>query len=613
MNTVYIMILFPLISCIFLLFLQRIITNDYVIRISLGSIFVSMLCSIYLMIMFSYSNTNILIKNLWTFIIANDFKINFGILIDGLSITMLVMVTCIGFLVHVFSIWYMNLKHELSSFFSYMNLFIASMLLLVLSDNLVFMFLGWEGVGLCSYLLVGFYHKNINASYAALKGFIVTRIGDIFLLLSIFFIYREFGTTNFEELKLILKTFAMQEHIKSLQWIVFFLLIGAIGKSAQIPLQTWLVDAMAGPTPVSALIHAATMVTSGVYLITRTHFLFVFSPEILFLLGIIGSITLILSSFSALVQTDIKRILAYSTMSQIGYMFIALSMQNWVATVRHLVAHAIIKALLFLASGSVITVLNNERNIFKMGGLKNKLPLLYVVFLIGGASLSSFPIITSGFYSKGDILIFSWENNYTIFFISSLLGLFLTTMYIFRMIFLVFHGIRQHKCFSPKEFSHNFPLIILTIFCTFIESYLIFPLSYVFPEKIGVFYSSQYLEIVCSGISVLGIFLSYYLWIVNRKIIDSVLCTKIGRGINLLWLHAWGFDYIYNIVFVQPYLYISKILVSDPINITMFYPKNVLQFFYRKLALIYNGYLHMYLLLIITGCVMLLMTVVLYS
>ncbi|ANF16960.1 NADH:ubiquinone oxidoreductase subunit L [Buchnera aphidicola (Schlechtendalia chinensis)] len=612
MNIVYMIILFPLISCILLMFLKTKYSNNQVMAVSISSVFLSMLFSIYLMVIFFYSNNNILIENLWTFIVVNDFRINFGILMDGLSLTMLVMVTCIGFLVHVFSMWYMRLKNDLSNFFAYMNFFIASMVVLVVSDNLVFMFLGWEAVGLCSYLLVGFYYKNSNSNYAALKGFIITRIGDIFLLLSIFFIYREFGTTNFKELEFILRTFATNEHLESLKWITFFLLVGAVGKSAQIPLQTWLADAMVGPTPVSALIHAATMVTAGIYLIARTHFLFILSPEILYIVGIIGSLTLILSSCSALVQTDIKKILAYSTMSQIGYMFIALSMQNWIAAIKHLVVHAIVKALLFLTSGSMIILLNNEKNIFKMRGLKNQFPLLYYAFLIGGASLSSFPIFTSGFYSKGEILFYSFENSYNFFFISGLLGFILTTIYTFRMIFVVFHGTKKNKrLITPIDLSHSFPLIILMIFSTFIESYVIFPLSCVFPRTIGSVHSSIFLEIICSFISLFGIVISYYLWVVDRKIVDKILYTRIGNKIHTFWLHAWEFDYIYNIIFVKPYLYVSKALVSDPINISISFFRGLFCFFYRRLEFIYNGYLYMYLFLIISGCVMLLTTVIL--
>ncbi|XBC39376.1 MAG: NADH-quinone oxidoreductase subunit L [Buchnera aphidicola (Nurudea shiraii)] len=609
MNIIYIITLLPLISCVVLLFFKKFFTDFKVVIFSVGSIFVSTLFSIYLIQVFFHQNDDVYFKKLWTFIYVDNFKINFGYLIDGLSLTMLMMTTFIGCLVHLFSSWYMRFKTGLSNFFAYMNLFIFSMIVLILSDNLAFMFLGWEGVGVCSYLLVGYYYNNINASYAALKGFIITRIGDVFLLLSIFFIYKEFGTTNFEELKLILKMSTIDEHIVSLKLITLFLLFGAIGKSAQIPLHTWLVDAMKGPTPVSALIHSATMVTSGVYLIARTHFLFSLNPEVLYILGIIGSLTIIISCFSALVQTDIKRILAYSTMSQIGYMFIALSMQNWIIAIKHLVSHAFFKALMFLASGSIIILSKNERNIFKISGLKFQVPLIiYISFLVGGASLASFPFVTSGFYTKESILLFAWENNFLFFFVISILGLLLTTIYTFRMIFVVFQKCRKKNYMSLREMNHNLPLILLMIFSTFIESYITFPLSHVFSEQEESAYSNFYLTMICSCISFFGIFLSYYLWVVNTRIISNILYTKIGIFVNRFFFNAWGFDYIYNLLFVQPYLYISKCLICDPIGSILNYSKNLFHVFYRFHIYIYNGHLRVHLLWIIVGCVMSLTT-----
>ncbi|XBC40892.1 MAG: NADH-quinone oxidoreductase subunit L [Buchnera aphidicola (Nurudea yanoniella)] len=612
MNIIHIIVLFPLISCVALLFFKKIFSDSQVIKFSVGSILVSMFFSIYFIKNFSYQNDNIFVETLWTFIAVDNFQINFGFLIDGLSLTMLIMVTCIGFLVHLFSSWYMGFKTQLSSFFAYMNLFIFSMIVLVLSDNLIFMFLGWEGVGICSYLLVGYYYKNINSGYAALKGFFITRIGDVFLLLSIFLIYKEFGTTNFEELKLIFKMIKIKEHIFSLHLITIFLLLGAIGKSAQIPLQTWLADAMMGPTPVSALIHAATMVTAGIYLISRTYFLFSLIPVVLYILGIIGSITLIVSCCSALVQTDVKRILAYSTMSQISYMFIALSMQNWTAAIQHLVAHAIFKALIFLAAGSIIILLKNEKNIFKMGGLKRHIPLLYISFLVGGSSLASFPFITSGFYSKRNILFFAFENNFMLFFISGLIGLFLTTLYTYRMIFVIFFGTTKRKLLSPTEFTHSFPLIVLIIFSTFIELYINFPLFQTFSIEKKVIHFNFYLEIICSFISLFGISLSYYLWVVNKKIINNLLCTKVGIFFNQFFFNACGFDYIYNVLFVNPYLYITKFLMFDPLGNFFNHFKNLFYFIYRNFVFIHNGYLRAYLLWILLGCIACLETIILY-
>lgn len=277
---------------------------------------------------------------------VGDFNIGFNLVLDGLSLTMLSVVTGVGFLIHMYASRYMRGEEGYSRFFAYTNLFIASMVVLVLADNLLLMYLGWEGVGLCSYLLIGFYYTDPKNGAAAMKAFVVTRVGDVFLAFALFILYNELGTLNFREMvELAPAHFADGNNM--LMWATLMLLGGAVGKSAQLPLQTWLADAMAGPTPVSALIHAATMVTAGVYLIARTHGLFLMTPEVLHLVGIVGAVTLLLAGFAALVQTDIKRVLAYSTMSQIGYMFLALGVQAWDAAIFHLMTHAFFKALLF--------------------------------------------------------------------------------------------------------------------------------------------------------------------------------------------------------------------------------------------------------------------------
>ncbi|MDE5285355.1 MAG: NADH-quinone oxidoreductase subunit L, partial [Buchnera aphidicola] len=301
-----------------------------------------------------------------------------------------------------------------------------------------FMYFGWEGVSICSYLLIGFYYTELKNNYYAFKAFIITRISDIFLMVAFFLIYQKYQTFNFQEIKLILKY--STEYDYSLYLINILLFIGVIGKSAQLPLQNWLTSAMVGPTPVSALIHAATMVTAGVYLISRNYFLFVLTPEVLYFISIISILTILISSFSALVQNNIKRILAYSTISQIGYMFLALGVQAWNAAIIHLITHAIFKALLFLSAGSLIIHCNNEKNIFNMNCLYKNIPFLYLNFLISGASLLSFPILTSGFYSKENILFSILNSGHINLFIFACFGSFLTSMYVSRMILVIFHG-----------------------------------------------------------------------------------------------------------------------------------------------------------------------------
>src|SRR5689334_4138613 len=322
----------------------------------------------------------------------------------------MVLVVCwVGFLIHLYSTEFMREEEGYSRFFAYMNLFVGSMLMLVLADNLLLLYLGWEGVGLCSYLLIGFWYKDPANGRAARKAFVVTRVGDAVMAVGLFLLFTNLGTLQIQPL--------MQQ--ASQQWTVgsslvvaaaALLLGGAVGKSAQLPLQTWLPDAMAGPTPVSALIHAATMVTAGVYLVARTHVLFSLAPSVQLVVAIIGAATLLLAGFSALVQQDIKRVLAYSTISQIGYMFLALGVGAWSAAIFHLMTHAFFKALLFLGAGVVILAMHEEHDMFKMGGLRRPLPVTFWTFLIGAASLSALPLITAGFYSKDLILWSAWSS-----------------------------------------------------------------------------------------------------------------------------------------------------------------------------------------------------------
>ncbi len=405
MSLLYLTFLFPLLGWLVLAFSLGRFGERTSALIGVGSIGLSALTTLWVGIDFlgNPPEGGVYVQRLWQWMAVGNFTPSFSLALDGLSLTMLGVVTGVGFFIHLFASWYMRGEEGYSRFFTYTNLFIASMLFLVLADDLLFVYLGWEGVGLCSYLLIGFYYKDRKNGAAALKAFVVTRVGDVFLAIGLFILYRELGTLNIHEL-LVRAPTLFAEGSPALSLACLMLLGGAVGKSAQLPLQTWLADAMAGPTPVSALIHAATMVTAGVYLIARTHGLFLLAPEILHLVGLVGAITLVLAGFAALVQTDIKRILAYSTMSQIGYMFLALGVGAWEGAIFHLMTHAFFKALLFLSAGAVIVATHHEQNIFKMGGLRKSLPLVYACFLVGGSALAALPLVTSGFYSKDAIL-----------------------------------------------------------------------------------------------------------------------------------------------------------------------------------------------------------------
>ena len=603
MNLLYLTVLFPLIGFLLLSFSRGRWSENLSATVGMGSVGLAALVTIYAGIDFFNNGQQVFNQALWTWMHVGNFKIDVNLTLDGLSMTMLSVVTGVGFFIHMFASWYMRGEEGYSRFFAYTNLFIASMVVLVLADNLMLMYLGWEGVGLCSYLLIGFYYTNPNNGAAAMKAFIITRIGDVFLAIALFILYNELGTLNFREMmELAPQHFAADNHM--LQWATLMLLGGAVGKSAQLPLQTWLADAMAGPTPVSALIHAATMVTAGVYLIARTHGLFLMTPDVLNLVGIVGAVTLVLAGFAALVQTDIKRVLAYSTMSQIGYMFLALGVQAWDAAIFHLMTHAFFKALLFLSSGSVILACHHEQNIFKMGGLRKSIPLVYVCFLVGGAALSALPLITAGFFSKDEILAGALANGHINLMVAGLVGAFMTSLYTFRMIFITFHGEEQIHAHAGKGITHHLPLVVLLVLSTFIGALIVPPLKGVLPETTELAHGSVLtLEITSGVVAIAGILLAAALWLGKRTLVTSIARSAPGRFFSTWWFAAWGFDFLYDIIFVKPYRFIAWVLHRDPLNGVMNLPALLSRVGNKGLVFSENGYLRWYLAAMSIGAV----------
>ncbi|BBT17310.1 NADH-quinone oxidoreductase subunit L [Metapseudomonas otitidis] len=569
MNLLFLTFLFPLLGWFVLSFSRGRLSENASAVIGVGSVGLSALTAAWVIWQFHVSppEGGVYTQVLWQWMSVNNFAPSFTLYLDGLSVTMLGVVTGVGFLIHLFASWYMRGEEGYSRFFSYTNLFITSMLFLVLGDNLLFLYFGWEGVGLCSYLLIGFYYSNPNNGNAALKAFIVTRIGDVFMAIGLFILFMHLGTLNIQELMKL----APEKYVAGDSWLWFatlMLLGGAVGKSAQLPLQTWLADAMAGPTPVSALIHAATMVTAGVYLIARTHGLFLLTPEILELVGIVGGVTLVLAGFAALVQTDIKRILAYSTMSQIGYMFLALGVGAWDAAIFHLMTHAFFKALLFLASGAVINACHHEQNIFKMGGLWKKLPLAYASFIVGGAALAALPLVTAGFYSKDEILWEAFASGHQWLLYAGLAGAFLTSIYTFRLIFIAFHGEAKTEAHAGHGVAHWLPLSVLIVLSTFIGALITPPLAGVLPQSVGHAggEAKHSLEIASGAIALAGILLAALLFLGKRRFVSAVAQSAPGRFLGAWWYAAWGFDWLYDKLFVKPYLLATRLLGNDPID-----------------------------------------------
>ncbi|RQC60820.1 NADH-quinone oxidoreductase subunit L [Pseudomonas aeruginosa] len=609
MNLLPLTFLFPLVGFLLLSFSRGRWSENLSALVGVGSVGLSALSAAWAIFSFQSSppEGGAYSLVLWQWMAAGDFSTNFTLYLDGLSVTMLGVVTGVGFLIHLFASWYMRGETGYSRFFAYTNLFIASMLFLVLGDNLLFLYFGWEGVGLCSYLLIGFYYSNRNNGNAALKAFIVTRVGDVFMAFGLFILFQQFGTLNIQELLVL----APQKFPEGNLWLTLAtlaLLGGAVGKSAQLPLQTWLADAMAGPTPVSALIHAATMVTAGVYLIARCHGLFTLAPDILELVGIVGAVTLVLAGFAALVQTDIKRILAYSTMSQIGYMFLALGVGAWDAAIFHLMTHAFFKALLFLASGAVIVACHHEQNIFKMGGLWKKLPLAYASFVVGGAALAALPFLTAGFYSKDEILWEAFASGHRELLIAGLVGAFLTSIYTFRLIFVAFHGEPKTEAHAGHGISHWLPLSVLIVLSTFVGALITPPLAGVLPESVGHAggEAKHSLELASGAIAIAGILLAALLFLGQRRFVSALAKSAPGRFFGTWWYHAWGFDWLYDKLFVKPYLLLCQLLGRDPIDRTLGVVPFSVRGGHNLLSLTENGRLRWYAASLVGGAAILL-------
>jgi NADH-quinone oxidoreductase subunit L len=485
----------------------------------------------------------------WTWMEIGNFTPEFAFYVDPLTIVMMSIITGVGFLIHLYSTEFMQDDGDFSRYFAYMNMFVAAMLILVLADNLLLLYLGWEGVGVCSYLLVGFWYKDPANGAASRKAFVVTRVGDTAMALGLLLLFTDLGTL---QIQLMLDTadsvWTVGGAIPTIATLL--LLGGAVGKSAQLPLHTWLPDAMAGPTPVSALIHAATMVTAGVYLIARTHGLFLFAPDVLLLVAIVGLVTTIMAAFTALNQHDIKRILAYSTISQIGYMFLALGVGAWSAGVFHLMTHAFFKALLFLGAGAVIHCLHHEHNIFKMGGLRSKLPVVFWSFLIGSAALAALPF-TSGYFSKDQILLSAFELHGVgpWLWAGGLLGAMLTAIYSFRLVFVVFFGEARTEPDKKPGWRMSVPLALLCVL-SLIGGWFALPLESVFPAA-EAHQVNHLIEGISIAVPILGVFIAWLIYYKGSFSVSGFTESSVGSKLRSFWHSGWGMDTLYDAILVN--------------------------------------------------------------
>lgn len=567
LQTVWLIPLLPFLSAVLLMVTAGRMPRPLVAMLGAGSVGLSAVVVLLFGMQFMQAPEPYTLT-LWSWMRVGDFAPQFSFYIDQLTLVMMAVITGVGFLIHLYSTEFMEEDSDYSRYFAYMNMFVAAMLILVMADNLLLLFLGWEGVGVCSYLLVGFWYKDPANGAASRKAFVVTRVGDTAMALGLLLLFTELGTLQIQPmLDAANNTWVSGDTLPALAALL--LLGGAVGKSAQLPLHTWLPDAMAGPTPVSALIHAATMVTAGVYLIARTHGLFLLAPDVLLLVALIGLVTLLLAAFTALNQHDIKRILAYSTISQIGYMFLALGVGAWSSGIFHLMTHAFFKALLFLGAGAVIHCLHHEHNIFKMGGLRSRLPVAFWSFLIGSAALAALPF-TSGFFSKDPILISAFEYHGSIagigpwLWVGGLLGALLTAIYSFRLVFIVFFGEANTEPDRQPGWRMAGPLTLLCVLSLF-GGWFALPLASVFPAE-SAHHPSMLIEGISISIPLLGVLVAWLVYYQRKVSVSRFTDSPTGNSLRQYWHSGWAMDDLYDNLLVKPFVGVSTLLRGEPVD-----------------------------------------------
>ena len=558
-SLVLVLLLAPFLGFLFNVFFGKKAGKSVVGIVGTLSVVVSFAITLYL---FANATQETVVINLFDWISIQRFDVSFGFLLDQLSLVWLLFVTGIGSLIHLYSISYMHDDEKMHSFFAYLNLFIFFMITLVIGSNLLVMFIGWEGVGLCSYLLIGFWYKNQDFNDAAKKAFIMNRIGDLGFLIGIFIVGSLFNTLDFTTLKTAI-TSASDINDFWIASAALALFIGASGKSAQIPLYTWLPDAMAGPTQVSALIHAATMVTAGIFMITRLNFLFDMAPSVQNIIAIVGAVTALVAATIALVQNDIKKVLAYSTVSQLGLMFLALGLGAYEVAVFHVITHAFFKACLFLGSGSVIHGLHGEQDMRKMGGLKKAMPITFITMLIAALAISGiFPL--AGFWSKDEILMTAFHANKALWVIGSIASI-MTAFYMFRLIYLTFFNSfrgteeqKHHLHESPSLIT--VPLIILAILSFFggiislpghswLNHYLSPLFSKVAHEEHTLGTTEYMLMAIATIGAVIGIGIAY-----KKYLKDNIVPREDAEitGVSKVLYNKYYVDEAYDVIFVKP-------------------------------------------------------------
>lgn len=622
--------LFPLVGFLYITFFGKGLSKNLIGGIGSGAIFLSFIVSIAVFTTQLHGGNPTTVKVL-DWITAGTFDIDIAFIVDPLSTIYLLFITGVGFLIHVYSIGYMHDDEGFNRFIAYLNFFVFFMLILVLGDSYVTMFVGWEGVGLCSFMLIGFWYKDMKNNDAAKKAFIINRIGDLGLIIGMCIIFFQTGSLKYDDL------YITGSEASSLQgWYLhaaaIFLFIGAMGKSAQIPLHTWLPDAMAGPTPVSALIHAATMVTAGIYMVARSSDLFSASDIASDVVTYAGILTAILGATIALTQNDIKKVLAYSTVSQLGLMFVALGLGAYSIAVFHVITHAFFKALLFLGSGSVIHGMGGEQDIRRMGGLKKYMPTTHITFLIGTIAISGIPPL-AGFFSKDQIIAVAFENNMLIFVLASLVSA-LTAFYMFRLYYLTFHGKfrgthdqEHHLHESPKVMT--IPLVVLAVL-SIVGGFIGFPhavghsmhvphwldhfleKTVVMPFMEADVATESILMIVATVIALVSTYFAYNMYKKNEEL--ALEDDEIESSTHLTLVNKYYIDELYDKIIRKPVdqlsAFIGKFIEPNVVDGLVKQVSAIPQGIGAATKLVQNGKMVMYILAMIIGLIVLLITLI---
>ncbi|MCO6524340.1 MAG: NADH-quinone oxidoreductase subunit L [Candidatus Schmidhempelia sp.] len=606
MNLLYFIILIPLISFFILALWGKGFSRGNVAIIGIGSLGIVCLLTTFITIDF-YNNIrpdSILIytRYLWQWIRMDDFNVSVALSLDGLSLTFIFIIAVISFLVLISAVSYIGNK-EYYEFFACGNLLVANMFVIVLADNILVMLLGWEGVSLCSYLLIGFYHKQLKNSYAAIRTYIIMHIGDIFLLIGLFLFYGELHTLNIKQL-LTLATDSLAIDSDIVIWATLALFLGAISKSVQLPMHIWLTDTTSTPMPALTLIHSASAMLAGIYLIMRLNSLFILSHDVLWLIGLIGCLTLILSSCSALVQNDIKKVITYASLSQICYVFLAISVEAWNEALNYLISYVIFITLFFLSATSLVKICDGERDIRHMALKIKDNPFIYFCFIMIGASISAAPWLTTSFFTKGNILWATVMQGRIGITAIGLMGVLLSTLYIFRLIFILFpilHNDLREQLRIKQTLISYVPLMLLVILSLGIFSQINLPIKGIMPsltldsEEIFSF------RILLTAITVLGILTTYVLYAGNQTEINDITHSPLGKRIIPFWYSGWRVDALYHKIFIKPYLAIAKKLQTDPLNVNLSLIPKVINRINSQIAKLENGYLRWYITSMVVG------------